>query len=385
MSGIKITEQTDEIRVSKREIKRVCNNSFESFHPSYPAPFHCRQSLIPRIVIIPRNHDYLNCLYNAIPENYIIERPVGEKLEPDKVDILHVHWPEHLAGFEKFIQGNNETEHRKFIEAVGRSPIRVVWTMHNRLPHGYNTDWSKRLYRAWASVADGVIHHSRWGMELIQRELPFKPDAKHVVIPVGHYKEQMSAVKSRAALEKELNLKPCPMRFGVIGRPQKEKQVDLIMRAFHAAARDDQQLLVTAITEDMDIPDDPRIIPVYRKGWLKREELCRQVKLCDALVCAHTGSTYLTSGLVADAVGAGIPMLVSEWGFFREIMGEAALYFDGTEKGLARLFTRITTDDIEAGKRASAALQQDYSWTVVAEKTLNLFRELWLQKFMNIS
>jgi len=354
------------------------------FHSSRPAVYQCNYSLIPQVVIIPRNHDYINCLYDSMPENSLIERPIIENLDPGRVDILHVHWPGFLVGYNDFDRPDVASEHMAFIDAVGRSPIKIVWTMHNRRPHGYDTDWSTRLYRAWAKVADGVIHHSRWGMELMRSELPFKPDARHVVIPVGHYQEQMFEVESREALEKEMGLKPCPIRFGVIGRPQKEKQVELILRAFLSGARDDRQLLVSALEEDMDIPDDPRIIPIYRKrkSWLKREELSRQVKLCDALVCAHTGSTYLTSGLVADAVGAGIPMLANEWGFFSEIMGEAAWYYDGSEQGLAQLFAGVTTADIEAGKRASAALQHDYSWPVIAEKTFELFRELRLQKFM---
>ncbi len=83
------------------------------------------------------------------------------------------------------------------------------------------------------------------------------------------------------------------MRFGVLGRPQKEKQVDLIMRAFHAAGRADQQLLVNAVREDMDIPDDPCIIVRYdyAEGMITREQISALVQVCDGLVSAHSGPT----------------------------------------------------------------------------------------------
>ncbi|MBW2060985.1 MAG: glycosyltransferase [Deltaproteobacteria bacterium] len=383
MVRLKIKNLSKSLKISQAEIKRLRDSHNRIYFPQH-VHFQSQSSIsrpyipksIPQVVILPRKHDYINALYDAMPEGSFIERPLSKSLQPDKVDILHLHFPEHLLVCSDHDRAQRESEYLKFIKEVGRSPIRVVWTMHNRLPHSGDPEWGRKLYRAWAAVADGVIHHSHWGMELMRVELPYKPEAQHVIIPCGHFGEQMPTIKPRGTLERELGLKPCTMRFGVLGRPQKEKQVELITRAFHKGARQNQQLLVAAVTKDMELPDDPRIIPIYRKGWLSREEIACHVRVCDALVCAHTGQTYLTSGQVADAVGVGIPMLVGEWGFFREIMGDAAWYFNGAESDLAQLFGHITSTDIEAGKRASTALQHKYSWPLAAAKTLALFKKL---------
>ena len=98
--------------------------------------------------------------------------------------------------------------------------------------------------------------------------------------------------------------------------------------------------------------------------------------MCDALVCAHRGESYLCSGQVSDAIGAGIPMLAGQFPFFREMMRDAAWHFDDTESGLADLFARLKPNDIESGKRNSIALRDECSWPAISNRTLELFQEV---------
>ncbi len=79
---------------------------------------------------------------------------------------------------------------------------------------------------------------------------------------------------------------------------------------------------------------------------------------------------------MADAVGLGLPMLAPDWEFFHETMGEAALYYDGSEPALTQLFQTITPQQLKAGQTASAQLQAMYAWPRLAKKTLALFAEL---------
>src|SRR5690606_4202842 len=113
-----------------------------------------------------------------------------------------------------------------FLATLSKRPVKIVWTMHNRRPHHWDEARGLALYKAWAPLVHGVIHHSEWGMRLIREELPFRPDAKHVVVPHGHFGRQMPPVQSREELEALFKLPPCGMRLGVLGRPQKTKQID---------------------------------------------------------------------------------------------------------------------------------------------------------------
>jgi glycosyltransferase involved in cell wall biosynthesis len=336
-----------------------------------------------RVRSIPMDdHDYTRALFAAMPEGWIAERPrpagigLDAKILSRNIDIFHVGWPEHC--FWPSGETNEEFDARtlRFIEEMSNFGVRIVWTMHNRRPHAWEAERGKRLYRAWAPVVDGVIHHSAWGMNLMRSELPYNPHARHVVIPHGHFGEQMQISRSRSEIEASLGLPPCAMRFGITGRWQKEKQVELIMEAFQSAARPNQQLVLTAYKQDMVKPDDPRIIFLPRKDWMLREEIAEHIRLCDALVSAHTGDTYLTSGLSADAVGAGLAMFVPHWEFFHETLGDAPVYHDNTLESLTAAFAVITPADIERGKAAFRALQAGCAWPLIAEKTLAFYRSL---------
>ncbi len=362
-----------------------------NFPPATEIRFSYRLRPVLKVAVVPHHHDYLDALYKAMRPGEIVRRGVSDHARiPDAAklaaeyagdaDILHVGWPEHLFSPdgvppEEFLQRCLD-----FVEALGRLPVRVVWTQHNRRPHA--AVWRARdpdnaLYHAWAAIADGVIHHSEWGMKLMRAELAYRSDARHLVLPHGHYAAQMPPRAPRAELEARFGLEPAVMRFGVVGRAQPEKQVELIVRAFRAANRVDQQLFVTAI-EPGEVAEtgNPQVRLLPRHGWLSREEIAAQLQVCDALVCAQTGDTYLTSGSNADAIGAGLAMLAPDWGYFRDTLGEAAFYHDNTEAGLTRLFAMLGADDLARGKAASAALQSASAWPKLAAETLAFFRSL---------
>ena len=328
------------------------------------------------VLPIPSGGDYLRSLYGAMPDGAVRELRLGPWLDTCTADILHLHVPERLTLRSGLDPATYQTRYLAFIEAVARSPIRVVWTLHNRRPHREDPAWGVRLYHAWARAADAAIHHSRWGRDVALRELPFSDTARHVVIPHGHFGHLMPCLRSRAELERELGLPPCPIRFGALGQPLETKRVDLIMRAFQRAARPDQQLLVTALTSDHAVPDDPRIFARPYDGWRERDVVATHLQVCDALVCAHGGEAYLISGQVGDAIGAGLPMLASSLGFFREAMGDACWTFDDSEEGLAAAFASLTTDEIRRGKRAAAARRSGCSWDTIADRTVELYREV---------
>jgi hypothetical protein len=336
-----------------------------------------------RVVHVPGYHEYHTALYAAVPEGKLSVSREPHDLRPEQAlglvegtDVLHVGWPEYLLRTSESSREAHLSECLRFAEALGRTPVKIVWTMHNRLPHGWPLDDGRRLYRAWARIAHGVIHHSQWGMALVRSELPYRDDAVHLIIPHGHYGEQMPRVHTRAELERELQLPECGLRIGVIGRPQKTRGTALIMDAFAACRRDDLQLLVAAIEPGDPYPTDPRIIVRVRSQWHSREAIARQVHVCDALAAAHHGPTYLTSGVCADAIGAGIPMIVNQWPFFHEILGDAAVSFDGSAADLTRLFEQLSEQTLAPARAASCALQGLYTWRASATEHLSLYDRL---------
>lgn len=336
-----------------------------------------RYTIRPQIKIAqgPFDHDYNRALYGGLGRDRVVERPFFngtcarqsiaiERLFGD-AEIIHIGWPEHLFGAHGLSEEDFDKRWDEFLALLKASGKKVMWTMHNRRPHGWPKERGVALYRKFAPVVDACLHHSRWGEALMRGEYEFRPECRHYVLPHMHFGEQMQMAATRAELEKQYGLPACGMRFGVLGRYQKEKQIEMIIEAFSAAARADQQLVVTAWLEKLEKPKDPRVIVLPRKDWLTREDIAGHNKLCDGLVLAHTGDTYLTTGLVADTVGMGTAMLAPKWPFLFEILGEgaeaAAVYHDNTPESLTALFKEITMAQVEHAKERARALQPRYS------------------------
>lgn len=356
--------------------------------PADGKPIEIEYTVTPSVRVAqgPSDHDYTRGMYDRMPADGV--REIGfasgqcgaSAMNVDwlfgDAEVVHVGWPEHLFSPHGMSEEEFDRKYGEFVQRLRTSGKKVVWTLHNRRPHGWVKDRGVELYRRWAPLADACLHHSQWGMELMKREYPFRADCLHVVVPHGHYGEQMRANETREELEREFGLPKCAIRIGVLGRYQKEKQVEMLIQAFLAAGRADAQLAITAYRNGVTLPDGPGVYRLPRKDWMTRTEIARHTKVCDVLLAAHTGDTYLTSGLVGDAVGMGITMLVPEWEFFREIMGDAAIYHDNTQDGIAAAIAALTAEKVEAAKSKSRALYDAYDWRTLSPKVWELLRRV---------
>ncbi len=342
-----------------------------------------------RVAHSAADHDYNRAIYDAMPLGAIAEvRRLPNGLSPHSLmsvhdfagdaQIVHLGWFEHVLGRQLMEYPALIERIMLLLTRLRDAGKKIVWTMHNRRPHAWPAEDGRALYRAVAPLVDAAIHHSHCGMKLMLTELPYRPDCRHVVIPHGHFGAQMQIEATRASLEDKFKLQPCAIRFGVLGRYQPEKQVEQIIRAFRSVNRPDLQLVLTAYKEGIELGDagDPRIVRLPREQWMTRSEIAEHNKVCDALVSAHTGDTYLTSGVAADAIGVGLAMVCPAWDYFREIVGKASIEYDGTEKSLADFFASVTPEQIHQAQRATAPLREAYSFDRVAKLHFGLFESL---------
>jgi glycosyltransferase involved in cell wall biosynthesis len=333
-----------------------------------------------RILAIPGDHDYVRRFYENLEQSSFEADFLPQQLDwrpglarewSEQYDILHVGWPEHLFGGEQDERYRNR--YRGFLEELAAQPIRVIWTLHNRLPHYGGHAWAAELYARWAALTAAALHHSEWGQARVRRDLPFAENCLHRVIPHPYYESPIT----RREAEQKLGLPEAQVRIGVLGRPQKEKQVPLVLREFAASNNEDLQLLVTAVGPNASIPVDPRIYAFPRRAMVSREMINQYLAACDLLVCCPSGSRYLTSGIVADAVGAGVGMIANQWPFLQEIMGEAGLYFDDQKPGdLCRLFNELQWKDIIRTASVARSLRKKYAPQRCADLLADAIREI---------
>jgi glycosyltransferase involved in cell wall biosynthesis len=346
-----------------------------------PAPaIDLRWSVAPvlRVATTASTHHYNLALYEPL-RGRVAERqfPFEWMADPDAVeaseflsqlDTFHLHWPEWIS--------HSGDVHRALIARLRSAEVRILWTQHNLVPHFHDPALAE-IYRAWADAADAVIHHSRYGERVARARYTYQRDALHCVVPHPHFGHLMEAYRTaqRIDVERELGLPPCAIRLGIVGAPRADKDVQLVLDGFAACRRADLGLLVLSLGPDDRVPDDPRITALPYE-MVDRATYDRRLRAVDVVVLPIRGGELLTSGVVGDAVGAGLPSLVSTWEFLTEVLGDAGIRYGSTGADLTRCLDRLAPADLARAAAASRALQPLYARERIADLTLDVLTEL---------
>jgi hypothetical protein len=171
--------------------------------------------------------------------------------------------------------------------------------------------------------------------------------------------------QDRADAEAELCLDPASLHVFIVGAPRRDKQVQAFMDAFSATTRDDLQLVVLSLSDE-DPPRDPRIV-TQPYEFVERSTYNRRLAAADviALPFAPDGE-MLTTGVVADVVGLGLPAIASNWTYLTESLGAAALLYR-SDRELTELLESLSEGSLDPARVASRALQEALSWDRIAD------------------
>ncbi len=151
--------------------------------------------------------------------------------------------------------------------------------------------------------------------------------------------------------------------------------MQLVLDAFAACPRADLGLIALSVGPDDRVPDDPRITALAYE-MVDRDTYDRRLRAVDVLVLPIRPGVLLTNGIVGDAIGAGIPALVSDWEFLAEVLGEAAICYGATAADLTRCLDRLAPAELARAGAAARALQPLYARERVAELTLQVLAEV---------
>lgn len=330
-----------------------------------PAPeLHFSYEVTPklRVLTTARRHHYHRSLYDPLADRVVEGQLNLNRVVLGRWDLFHLHWPEWLFG-------TDLDRHQAFIAELEASGVRTVWTQHNLVPHDRDPG-HEAAYQLWAEAAHGVVHHSRWGMDLIRARYDFRPDAVHRVIPHGHF-GNLHVDADRADVEAELCLMPGKRRLGIIGAPRPEKDVGMAVDAFVAAGRDDLELLVLSLGPDDEVPDRPGVV-ARTYEFVEPATYNRRLAAIDVLVLPFAAGEMLTTGTVGDAIGLGIPTIASDWPYLVEVLGDAAIVYGQGADALRDCIRDLDDGQLARAGAAAEALQPVYDWATVAEQTHDL-------------
>ena len=325
------------------------------------------------------DHHYQRSLYDPIAEDVVdvfFPRRCWRDLAEAKkflanIDLFHLHWPEHFLG-------TNLSAHEAMIRCLKACDVGIVWTQHNLVPHNVaQRKNAHEIYQAWAAAADGVVHHSETGKTQVMSKFNFAESAVHSTIFHGHFGhlQAQSPTESRPELETELGLASDKIRIGIVGAPRIEKNIQGFLNAFAKSKRTDIELYVPALSGTETLPDDSRI-KATAYSMVDRELYNKRLATIDLLAFPIESGDLLTTGVVGDAIGWGIPGLVSDWRFLTESLGGAAMPMGNSERSMTDAIDRLTRDQIDHAAEEARNLRPHYDWQNLSKQFLAMLEAL---------
>ncbi|UPL15207.1 glycosyltransferase family 4 protein [Microbacterium galbinum] len=292
----------------------------------------------PSLCVFPSwtGNPYLN-LMNLAPRAagyQLIQRSAYESLLKTLVvlgdgDVLHVHWtaPIAQAAHSHRAAARRVRAVETALEDARRRGVRIVWTVHNRLPHELVHPAAERdLYGVLAGAAD-LIHVMAPSTAELVADVVALPPEKVVQIPHPSYLGVYDSDVSREEARQSFDLSPDDRAVLFLGQIRPYKGIDLLLEAA-ASARDSdgrRPVLLLAgsaspesIAQFDDLkPAGLRIVTSFES--VPDADVARWYRAADIAVFPYrailnSGSLHLAATMEVPAVLPGLPHLREQFG-----------------------------------------------------------------------
>lgn len=350
-----------------------------------------------RSVFVPSSHVYFDYLTETMRDTGIEFRHVEvdwgfylpnltDELIELRPDIVHLHWPEAMMTRDGVRGDTGEVVLDVFLalRKLQRAGIRLVWTMHNLVPHERESpDAEEAVYRLFAAVVDGVSHHSHWGKAKALETYAYR--GVHAIVRHGYRPESARLMPSRTDARKALDI-PHDLRVYLwFGGIRAGKRLEVLVEAMKR--RDDpSELLLLPTRGDPQHVEEIRsqaagartIRLLEHERFVPDETLRLYAAACDLLVFCH-GDRHLTSGGPHLSQDFLRPQITLESPYAREVLGDGGIYVPNKGdrvKNLCRAMDSITPDLLEEKTRLIKAGRKAFAWRKSGLATAKLYRKV---------
>lgn len=283
---------------------------------------------------------------------------------------LHLHWTSSVLG-SATDQEDALSKTAKFLDEIRwlkENRVRIVWTVHNVLPHRCPfPEVETRLRAELAQVCDAIHIMAVDTLEATSRHFPL-PAEKIFEVPHPSYVGAYPAHIDRDLARFELGFERSSLVLGAIGSIQPYKGLsEFALATEHLMQVDPQVRSVVAGIPGRDQESDGLVRELQRANHidliarkLTDAEFSTLITALDFMVLPYRAS--LNSGVALMALTFGVPIIAPEIGSFRRLLEEGlgVGYKPDDENGLWKALRearvrRGSFDDVKA-RRIAASL-----------------------------
>jgi len=337
-----------------------------------------------KVFMIPKNHEYINRLKSSLEKidvNVEILKPFHYSslmniikmlfFRIKEYRIIHVHW------LYIFPFGFIMKWFYCFCKILG---IKILWEMHNILPHHYK-EIDRKNSRWFYEKSDAIIFHSRNDISRTKKLLKTNIDKIHVVIPHGNfdgsYENNISQENARRILDIPDNKKVI-LCFGFI---RKNRGYEYLLEAAKdmkdtiviiAGKKDDKDAYLNLLNYEKQMSN----LKLFIK-WIPDREVQIYLNACDVMVLPYTHIT--TSGVIQLAYAFSKPVVTTSIGGLTDVVNSntGILVPPNDIDALRKAIERIFSMDLEAmGRYAHEYAKKEFSWELNAQKIKELYESI---------
>ena len=341
-----------------------------------------------KVFFIPRNHEYVRKLKQHLEKagvSVVLLKPFHYSSFTNLLKIvffrlkgyriIHVHWL-YIFPFGFVMKGFYH-----FCKGFG---IKVIWEMHNILPHGY-AESDKKNSRWFYEKADAIIFHSGQDIQRAKDLFNTDTDKIHMIIPHGNFNGSYENTISKKEARRHLNILDNERALLCFGFIRKNRGYEYLIDA--TKDMKNTVIMIAGKSEDKDICKKllayEKRLPQLRVfvKWIPDEEIQYYFNACDIVVLPYTDIT--TSGVIPLAYAFSRPVITTNIGGLRDIVNDdtgiivPAKDVEALRNAIENIFSR---DLLAMGKCAYEYSRKEFSWESNAQKIRELYE---LMRSMN--
>jgi len=334
-----------------------------------------------------KTNQYISLLSNSLQQEGL---NIGEirfaDILFDRIQIIHVHWPEH------FLRKLTKLKHIRLVlsfllklKLAKRKKIPIVWTVHNVWPHE-NKVGNKLLglyFNVWSEMVDGCIYMSATSQKECEQAHPLVKGKPSVIIPHGHYKDVLNDNVSSKSSRERLGLNEDDIVLCHCGMIRHYKNTLPLMRAFTYLKGTNLKLIVGGSCSDKNLLREIRGIAhkdsrirLYDR-LLTDDEMCDITAASDLVLLPYKRVT--NSGVAIYALSVARPVLGPAQGAFLDLKaqyGEWIQLYKG-EFEEADLATAVNW--IESKPELPLLDLSPLDWDRLAKQTIEFYERIFVE------
>jgi len=264
--------------------------------------------------------------------------------------------------------------------------LRIIYTVHNPLPHDQNTALNRFLYRCIYSLATHLVFHSQATVDDFSKIFPSPKNGTYSIIPHGVSFAARSPV-DREEARSRLGWKDDQMVLVFQGQVKHYKGLDILLEALAGLQTDKSVRFVIAAnfrfakkdTYDTLIKRAKKKVQVDIFDAMPTDDECVDLTCgADLFVLPYRSGTASMPGMMA--LRFGTPLIVSDVGALPDMLGKSLEKYivppddaSALREKIEMFLTLNVTQRKAFGEVLKRRGEQKFSWDSIATETIVVY------------